>query len=379
MKFLKSVSALIAVVLLSTSPALAGGVTDTEILVGSITPLSGPSAVWGVGSTKGAQIRFDEANAAGGIHGRQIRFVIEDSQYQVPLAVRAANKLIQRDDVFAVFAALGTAHNLAIKDRLFSQNVPLLTPFSQAKALQLPEEPLKITWGSNYYDQTRQAIRQLHETNGRNGVCVMYQDTEYGEEVLRAAEDEVEALGLEVIAKAAHKPTATEFTGTLTGFKSAGCDLVIMGTVIRDTILGYREGRKLGMEADFATTVAGVDTIVSNQEGGATEGLYGYGLFPMPAEDQASEFFAVYEASTGSKPGFPAVLGYTVADLFVEALNNAGRDLTPESLIAGFEAIQDHPSPFGFEPSSYSADNHRGANNIVPMIVKDGNWVPVSW
>ena len=375
MKFLKSVFALAAAVLLSPGSALAGGVTDTEVLVGSITPLSGPAAIWGVGSTKAAQIRFDEANAAGGVHGRQIRFVIEDSQYQVPLAVRAVNKLIERDDVFALFAVLGTPHNLAIKERAFSENVPLLMPFSLAEALQTPQEPLKITWGSSYYDQTRQGIRDLHEANGRNNVCILYQDTEYGEEVLRATEDETEALGLEIVTKADHKPNATEFTGTLTGFKSAGCNLVVMGTVIRDTIIGYKTGQALGMEADFVTTAAGVDTTVSAS---GTDGLYGYGVTAMPAEAQASEFFAAYEASTKDKPGFPALLGYIMADLLVEALNNAGRDLTPESLITGFEVIQDHANPFGVETSSYSADNHRGPNSIVPMIVEGGNWVQVS-
>ena len=374
-KFLKFVFVLAAGVFLSPGSALADGVTDTEILIGSTTPLSGPAAVWGIGSTKAAQIRFDEANADGGVHGRQIRFIVEDSQYQVPLAVRAVNKLIERDGVFALFAVQGTPHNLAIKDRAFSENVPLLMPFSLAESLQTPQEPLKITWGSSYYDQVRQAIRDLHETNGRDKVCIMYQDTEYGEEVLRATEDEVEALGLEIVTKAGHKPNATEFTGTMTGFKSSGCNLVVMGTVIRDTIIGYKTGRALGMEADFATTAAGVDTTVSAN---GTDGLYGYGVTAMPAEAQASEFFAAYKSATDDTPGFPALLGYIMADLFVEALDNAGRDLTPESLIAGFEAIRDHENPFGVETSSYSADNHRGLNTVVPMIVEGGNWVPIS-
>ena len=62
----------------------AQGVSDTEIVLGSHTDLSGPVAIWGVGGTNGARLRFDAANAAGGVHGRQIRFVVEDTSYQCP-------------------------------------------------------------------------------------------------------------------------------------------------------------------------------------------------------------------------------------------------------------------------------------------------------
>ena len=59
------------------------GVTDNEIVLGNHTDLSGPVAIWGVGATNGARLRFDRANDEGGIHGRKIRFIVEDTQYQV--------------------------------------------------------------------------------------------------------------------------------------------------------------------------------------------------------------------------------------------------------------------------------------------------------
>ncbi|MAS22513.1 MAG: branched-chain amino acid ABC transporter substrate-binding protein, partial [SAR116 cluster bacterium] len=93
------------------------GVTDTEIILGSHTSLSGPASTWGVASINTARLLFDEVNEVGGIHGRKIRLVVEDHQYQVPLAVRAANKLINRDGVFAMFLAVGTPHNNAVLGR----------------------------------------------------------------------------------------------------------------------------------------------------------------------------------------------------------------------------------------------------------------------
>ena len=77
------------------------GVTPTEIVLGMHTDLSGPAATYGVSSSNAVKMRFDEVNEKGGIHGRKIRLVVEDTQYQVPRAVQAGAKLIQRDKIFA--------------------------------------------------------------------------------------------------------------------------------------------------------------------------------------------------------------------------------------------------------------------------------------
>ena len=87
--------------------------TDTEIVIGSNVDLSGVFAAFNVGAIKAAQNMFDEVNANGGIHGRQIRFVVEDHGYQVPRAVQNFNKLVNSDQVFAMILNLGTPHNIA--------------------------------------------------------------------------------------------------------------------------------------------------------------------------------------------------------------------------------------------------------------------------
>ena len=85
-----------------TAEAETRGVTDDKVIIGSHSDLSGPLASWGVSAINGAKMRIDDFNAAGGANGRTIEFLVEDSQYQVPLAVRATNRLVQRGDVFAI-------------------------------------------------------------------------------------------------------------------------------------------------------------------------------------------------------------------------------------------------------------------------------------
>src|SRR5438045_9542679 len=89
------------------------GVTKTEVVLGMHTDLSGVAATYGVSSSNGVKMRFDEINEAGGVNGRKIRVIIEDQGYQVPKAVQACNKLINRDTVFAFVAPLGTPMNNA--------------------------------------------------------------------------------------------------------------------------------------------------------------------------------------------------------------------------------------------------------------------------
>ena len=76
------------------------GITDDSIKIGQYSDLSGPVAIWGVGTTNGTRMRLEEVNAAGGVHGRTLDFIVEDAQYQVPLSVKAANKLLNKDKVF---------------------------------------------------------------------------------------------------------------------------------------------------------------------------------------------------------------------------------------------------------------------------------------
>ena len=170
-----------------TSEATTGesvrGVSSDEVVLGVHTDLSGPTAIWGVGATNGARMRFDAANAAGGVHGRQIRYVVEDAQYQIPRAIQAANKLINRDEVLAMVLAVGTPTNNAIMTQQFEQGVPNLFPITGARSMVEPLHPWKFTQRGIYYYEVRAAVRYFIEEQGKSAVCAIYQDTDYGQEI----------------------------------------------------------------------------------------------------------------------------------------------------------------------------------------------------
>ena len=142
------------------------GVTDDTILIGTHTDLSGVLAIWGVPATNGQRMRYEEANAEGGIHGRKIQLIAEDTQYQMPMAVKATNKLLNLDNIFLMVGAMGTPMNIALMPRMFAANVPSLFPITAAVQMYEPLHPMKFSYFVSYRDQIRGGMSQWSDVIG---------------------------------------------------------------------------------------------------------------------------------------------------------------------------------------------------------------------
>ena len=357
------------------------GVTATEVTFGMPTDLSGVAATYGVSSSNAVKMRFDEINDGGGINGRKIKVIIEDTAYQVPKAVQACNKLINRDKVFAFVAPLGTPMNNACFKDQFAVGVPNLFPLSAARSMYEPYERLKFYGAASYVDQVRSGIDYFVKTKGKKAVCVMYQDTDFGKEVLEGAEQQTKKLGIKLVETTAHKPTDQDFTAPIGKLRSAGCDLIIMGTIVRDSIVPYTTARKAGWnDVDFLGSAAVYDLVVGAAQG--MEGFYGMGLTEMPYVDSGvasvKTFVENYKKKFNVDPNIGAVYGYVAADLTVQGLKNAGKDLTLDSFIKGLEAIKGYKDIFNGPQVSFGPNIRQGANSSFLAQVKAGKWVRVT-
>ena len=356
------------------------GVTDTEVVFGTHADLTGPVAIWGDGIVKGLRMRIDEANAAGGVHGRQIRLVVEDSQYQIPKAIAAANKLVNRDKVFALLSSVGTQTNVAVMEQPFAKDVPNLFPATGARAMVEPFNKLVISQMGLYYEEIRAGMRYFVEEMGKTTPCAIYHDTEYGHEIKEAVEDQAAAMGLRVAAVSAHKPTDVEFTAAVLRLRNAGCDLVMVGLVHRDTILVLETARKNGWEdVAWVGNEAAFGQVIAAQKSGSGEGYYAFVPMALVYEDDdlppaAADWLARYKARHGTAPDLPPMLGYRAADLVVKGLEIAGRELTRESLIAALESLSEYTDLFG-NTLSFGPDDHKGVDHSTLAQVQDGRWV----
>jgi branched-chain amino acid transport system substrate-binding protein len=361
-------------------PALAeDGVTATEIIFGSHSALSGPVSAWGVGSTEGTRMRFDEVNDKGGVHGRKIKLIVEDNAYQVPRAVQAANKLINNDKIFAMIGALGTPMNNAVLSDQLQKGVPNLFPFTAARSMAEPLHPLKFAQFSTYYDQVRAASKHFIEKEKKSKICTMYQDTEFGHEIRDAVRDQAKASKLEVASEATYGPQDTEFVAPVTKLKSAGCDLVVMGSIIRDSIQAVGTAKKLGWaDVAFVGQAASYDPIVAAAPGGIMEGFYsGTGMpyaYADTSSDQIKAWAAKYKERTKQEPNSAAQYGYVGADLIVQVLEAAGKDLTRAKFLTALEAVKDYKPMFPGPTLSFGPDKHQGSTMTFLAKVEGGRW-----
>jgi branched-chain amino acid transport system substrate-binding protein len=379
----KIVFAMLAgVALMSSALAETRGVTDSEILIGTYTDLSGVTAMWGVNNTNAWRMVFDDVNSEGGINGRKIRYIVEDNQYQIPRSVQAANKLINRDGVFMMVANGGTPMNNATMPEQLAKGVPNMFPLTSARSMYEPFHHLKFGLAASYYDQMRAGVKLFVETHHSKTICGMSQDTDFGRDVMDGARDQLKAMNMSLAAETLHKPTDTDFSASAARLHDANCDLILLGTITRDTIQIVSAIRKIGWNVELIGQAASYDEAVAEVPGGVTEGFYSMTpiLFvaasdPTPA---VREFAEKYKSRFGKEPNFAAQLGYTAAQLVVRGLQNAGKDLTTETYVGGMEGIKDWHDIFGSPGMTFSSTKHQGSNESFLCVVKNGKWVPMS-
>ena len=134
------------------------------------------------------RMRVDEVNAAGGIHGRKLRLVVEDHGYDPKKAVLAAQKMVQQDKIFAALGSIGTPTAMAAMSIYLDAKVAHLFPLSGAREMFEPLAPLKFSFAAPYFDQIRSGIKRLVKEKGLKKVYTDHQDDDFGLEAMRGAE-----------------------------------------------------------------------------------------------------------------------------------------------------------------------------------------------
>ncbi len=354
------------------------GVTDTEIIIGTYTDLSGVTVSWGVNNSNAIRMAFDEINAKGGIHGRKIKYIVEDNQYQVPRSIQAANKLINRDGVFAMIANGGTPMNNAVMPDQLAKGVPNIFPLTSARSMYEPFHRLKFGLVSSYYDQMRSAVKYLVEKRGKKTLCAMYQDTDFGRDIMDGVRDQMKQMNLTLGGETAHKPTDADFSASVARLRDAKCDVLLLGTIVRDTNQIVAAARKIGWDVEIMTQIAAYDSAVAEVPGGVTEGVFCMTSIEFVHQDDkrpaVQAFLKNYKERYGRAPNFAAQIGYTAAQLLLEGLKNAGRNLTLDSYITGMEAIHGYKDIFGSPPMTFGPKTRQGSNMSLLTVVKGGKW-----
>src|ERR1700744_5069252 len=368
-KMLRAFGLAVSALALSQLPANAQtkvtneGISASEIVIGTHQDLSGPIKGWGVPVSNGMKMAVDEINTAGGIQGRKIKLIVEDTGDEPRRAVLASRKMIERDKIFAMAGPMGSPTVLASQDVLFDAGVLQLFPLTAAEFTfkfdpAKPQERLKFNNLLPYVESTRAAIKYMVDWKHFQKPCIMHQDDEYGKNVLDGFNQQLAAMKLQAASVTSYKRGASDFSAQIAKMKSDGCDLVVLGTIIRETIGAMTEAKKIGWDVTFLgatpTNVLEVPTLGKD----AVEGLYAASGFEIPYEDKAKgkvkDWLVNQKKMFGTDANTQAIIGYNAVTTFAFYAQKAGKDLTGQKMLDALESGDKFLDIFSSPPTKFS-------------------------
>jgi ABC-type branched-subunit amino acid transport system substrate-binding protein len=373
---------LLAVLLVCALNARAGGVSDKEIVLGTHLDLSGPAAAGMPQLRNGMQMRLDEANEAGGVNGRKLRIVVEDNGSQAQLAVRAVDKLIRQDEVFAIVNSFGSGPNAATAKRAVDAGAVVFAPWGASSIIRKAagDSPLLFTLVPNYDSVMAVGTKWMLDNFSPKKVGYIYQEGPLGALMGEGVKKALAAKGMSFAAEAAYKVGDIDFSSQVARMKAADTDVIIIATVLRETVGIMGEVKKLGWNnVKVVTGVPGRTGVVLAMGKDAVEGLYGVGawklLTPENSPAPVKAWFAAYKKRFNIDADENALLAYTYSDIFLKGVQAAGRDLTADKLVKALQAGS-YESPLFYATQGFKG-NHLDPEYAEIDQVKGGAWVSV--
>lgn len=373
-----------ALAALPLSAAANQGVSKGEIVIGSLQDLSGPIAVLGKPIVNGMTLRVEQANAAGGIHGRKLRLVVEDTGYDPKKAVLGAQKLLGQDKIFAMVGSLGTVVALPTIPLVLERGLPHLFPITAHNGTFEPFHKMKFALTTPYTDSTKAGLKEMLKRGNYKRVGILYQDDEYGLEVLRGTEAALKDVGLAIVERTSYKRGSTDFSSQMQRLRAANPDLIVLGTIVRETIGAMAAGRQLGYAGDFFGSQAAYMPAVARAGGKAVEGLYAMSETPTPYRDDPknnkllNDWLDAYRQRFNEDADLWSVTGWMVVDIFVKAAEKAGPNLTPDGLVQALETTT-YPRSYLGTPEYVFGPNRRLGNRQTRIAqIQNGRWTSVS-
>jgi len=377
---MKKIMSLIGILLLFVAcgkQAPTPGITDTEILIGNIQDLSGPMKELGAVLPAGSNLYFNYINEQGGVHGRQIKMIVEDHQYNPQKAVVAAKKLIEKDQVFCLYNVIGTSPCEAIRPLLAETGTPLIAPATQSGSmsdLSRMAGDLIFHTDTGYDKQTNILGDYILNIDSNAKIGLIYQDDDYGANVLKGAAEVEERTGVS-IQKEAYQRGATDFAGQVGNLIKGGATHVIIAGVVKEPIIVMKTAAAMGYAPQFYGTSPTMDHRVALAAGPAGEGFIAANFAYLWNSDAPE---AVHYRELCAKNEVPEAYmgmyhfyGYITAKVLVEGLKRAGKNPTRQRLVNGLETLKKWDSG-AFPPITYNSKDHAGNESVILVQVNEG-------
>ena len=359
-----------AAMLSATAMAAEPGVTDDRILIGEIAPLTGAAAVGSLGLVAGNRLAVMEANANGGVNGRQLELLTRDDGYVPARTVQAARDLLNSEKVFALAATSGSASSDAILPMLRQMGVPSINVLSFPPSFFDPPVANIFVAGATHPDTTYQGMLQMNERFPDRAWAVILPDDTLGslmgQGVTRAAEE----LGLNIAYRADYRRGQQDFSAEMLAASQAGAEIVFAGGIVIENIAMVRELERLGKDIPIVISWIGRNAPSDLQPmGQAVKNLY---LIDYVVADETPEGQAFRELAEKYLPADQmahfnryTMVGYAGTRVLIDAMSRC-EELTRECTVEQLEATNGF-DPGIMAPMSFSPDDHFSRQDLSLM------------
>ncbi len=356
------------------------GVTGDRVLFGQSAAFSGPAWELGTNMNLGILAAFQEANEAGGVHGRKLELVTMDDAYEPEAAIRNTFELIEDEGVFSLIGAVGTPTSRSAVPVASEAHVPYIAPFTGAAFLRESQWRNVVNLRASYNQETEEMVARLTEDLGIERIAVLYQDDSFGRAGLSGATSALERRGMEPVSVGFYPRNTLAVKTALLHLRRGNPEAIIMVGAYQPVATLIVWARRTGLDPVFITISFVGSNALAEFLGPDGENVFVTQVVPFPSDDSIpivkSYLNALRAHDPEAKPGWVSLEGYISGRLAISGLQTCGRDLTRDCFLdalknSEFIDLDGFNLHFGF------ADNQGSDAVFLTVIGSDGQHRPI--
>ncbi|MCY3959391.1 MAG: ABC transporter substrate-binding protein [Chloroflexi bacterium] len=358
----------------------APGVSAERVLFGQSAAFSGPASELGLNMRLGIQAAFEEANAAGGVHGRRLELTTLDDAYEPEAAVTNTKQLIEQEDVFALIGAVGTPTSRSAVPVAVEANTPYLAPFTGAGFLRGEDlHDVVINLRASYNQETEEMVDRLTRDLGISRIALLYQDDSYGRAGYNGVQAALERRGMTLAAVGVYPRNTTAVKTALLDLREGQPEAVIMVGAYEPVAALVAWSRHLGFIPVFMTISFVGSNALAQELGPEGAGVFVTQVVPFPTDTSLPVVQAYHRALAAfdpdAVPGFVSFEGYLAGRLTILGLERCGPDLSRDCFLNNLRSAEEID---GFKLRFESADNQGSDAVFLTVIGADGRYRAVT-
>jgi branched-chain amino acid transport system substrate-binding protein len=364
------------------------GLAPDTIKIGAFGPITGPAAYIGLGGRDGANLAVKEINAAGGIHSRKISVIFEDDGHSPAKALAAVKKLIDQDQVFAIFCVAGSNGTIGSIDYVKEKGRVMYVSFASAPPVTWPFARNLFRGGTTEVSRYGEVYAELivDYLKGQK-VAIMSGREEYPKNEGDALTKQLATwYQITPVKRVEFNIGDKDFTPQLLEVQQAQPRVIAFFGNPAEAAIALRQAKELGLNQPFFVGTNMTDQSLITAARQSAESVIGVSLLPLLPGSNNPDMKAWEVKWKQEYPNLPAgrpntfdQLAYGDMYVLAEALKKAGPDLTTDKLITALESIKDYRVSAVATPRTFSDKHHIGNLRLQALQVKSGRWEPVAW